>query len=62
MDAAWIGIIIVSMIYLTGLLLFLRRCFINHKQNKKIEKQTIIWEVIGGIVLMFLIVLKLIRG
>jgi len=61
MDTAWIGIIVVNIIYLIGLIIiFRKRC--SYKEDKRRYRLLVLWSMLGGVVIIILWVSKFVLG
>jgi uncharacterized membrane protein YsdA (DUF1294 family) len=62
MDVVWIALALVTIAYLCGWVLFLRRFSADRREGRKIEPQLLFFAILGGVVLVFLIVSKILMG
>ena len=62
MDASGIGITTVTIIYVLGLTLFIRKVIVSKRRNNPINRRLVFSAILGGVMLIFLILSQVILG
>lgn len=62
MDLVWVALMLVTVIYLVGLVSFLQKVILSRREKGNIDRRLMFWAVIGGTILIFLIVSKVLQS